>query len=349
MNQLSTLRAGATALLPIYPQTLEDVIRLARMARLSGMLKPLKTWGNGKDVFETEDETDARGTMLLMQGMEVGLPPMQAIQLIAMINGRMVVHSDGVPAILLSRGFKIEQAFEGKEFDDNFTAVCTLTRPDGAKHTSRFSVADAKKAGLWSPHPRVTRGGKNREAYEVQNDSPWHKYPRRMLWARALGFASRDHAADAMRGLMVAEEAEDIQRASAAVDITPTASVTEDDFPDPMAKATPKQIATPKGADDDFPDPMAKAAKPSVNAADEQMPMDLGDLPESITAKPSPAAARAMITAEKKLMAEIRANLRGCTSPDAVAELFDLYQEQIESLSEDNRGKVQAMFEKEVA
>jgi hypothetical protein len=75
---------------------------------------------------------------------------------------------------------------------DNLTAVCEAKRQGyPAPTTVRFSVADAKKAGLW---------GKS---------GPWTQYPSRMLQLRARGFALRNAFADALRGLVTAEEAQD--------------------------------------------------------------------------------------------------------------------------------------------
>jgi len=209
---VTPIRSGAAPLLPIYPSSLEDVVRLARMAIIGGMIKPI-TKGYG-DKAETEDGNalEARATMLIMQGMELGIPPMMAIQLLAMINGRITAHSEAVPGILLSKGFKIKQTYSGTPMTDEWTATCQLTRPDGEVFTSSFSVSDAKQAKLWDEKVKVTKRGKNNSTYEADNDSAWHKYPKRMLWARALGFAAKDGGADAMKGLIIREEMEDMIR-----------------------------------------------------------------------------------------------------------------------------------------
>lgn len=222
-RSLQTLRAGASALLPIYPTTFDDVVRLARMAIIAGMIKPLKSgWGDSQETEEA-GATEARATMIILQGMELGIPPMMAVQLLAMINGKIVAHSEAVPGILHSKGFKIKQEFVGTEFDPTFKAVCTLTRPDGDSIVSEFSVKDAIAARLWDPEAKVKKKGKGGSVYEADNDSSWHKYPKRMLWARALGFAAKDKGADAMKGLMVREEVEDMIRSGQIVDITPEA------------------------------------------------------------------------------------------------------------------------------
>lgn len=213
--------AGGGALLPIYPQTFEEVARLANMTVIGGMVKAQRFKDGDEWRDEDEHATKARATMIIMQGMELGIPPMQAVQLIAMINGRMTVHSEGVPGLLLTRGFKIAKNWTGTEMADDWTAICTLTRPDGQTFVGKFSVAQAKRAKLWSPQDKITKIGRGGSTYTADNDSPWHKYPDRMLWARALGFAARDGAADAMRGMMVREEMEDMLRGREARDITP--------------------------------------------------------------------------------------------------------------------------------
>lgn len=59
---LSTMLAGGAALLPIYPKTFEDVVRLARMAIISGMVKPQQIgWGDAKET-ERPEATEARAT-----------------------------------------------------------------------------------------------------------------------------------------------------------------------------------------------------------------------------------------------------------------------------------------------
>lgn len=152
----------------------------------------------------------------LQAGMEVGLPPMQAIQSVAVINGRPCMWGDAIPALLWAAGFDIEETMS----EDGTVATCTITRPNGRKITRTFSADDAKAAGLWQTEARVTRRRKDGGTYETDNDSPWFKYRPRMLQMRARSWACRDGAADVLRGMIIREEAEDIGPA-AARDITP--------------------------------------------------------------------------------------------------------------------------------
>ena len=204
-TNVAVLRSGGQ-MAPIVPQSLDDCARLARMAVMSGMLKPLKVGYGDNAQQESPEATLARGTMIIMQGMEIGVPPMQAVQLLAMINGRITAHSEAVPGILLAKGFRIERSWTGTAMTDDWTACCKVTRPDGQFEVGTFSVKDAKQARLWEQAPTKTAYGKTKD-----NDSAWFRYPKRMLMARALGFASKDIAADALRGIMVREEAEDIE------------------------------------------------------------------------------------------------------------------------------------------
>ena len=216
MSNVTTLKAGGS-LSPIMPQTIEDVYRLATMAFKSGMLKPLKKGYGQKAVEEPPEATLARGTMIIMQGMEIGVPPMQSIQLLAMINGRITAHSEAVPGILWAKGFKLREWFTGTEMADDWTAHCEITRPTGEKIEGKFSVRDAKRAGLWDQNPTKVSFGETKP-----NDSAWFRYPPRMLKARALGFAGKDGGADALKGIQIREEAEDMDREMRDVTPTPT-------------------------------------------------------------------------------------------------------------------------------
>jgi hypothetical protein len=240
MNSVAPLRAGR-ALNPIYPQSIEDVYRLATMAYKSGMLKPATVWSDEerKKVEEAPEATLSRGTMIIMQGMEIGVPPMQAVQLLAMINGRITAHSEAVPGLLLAHGIKIREWWTGEEMSDDWACHIELTRPGGDKHVSSFSVKDAKRARLWDTRETVTKTGKNDKKYDVPNDSPWFKYPKRMLRARALGFAGKDFGADALKGIQIREEAEDMLRIEDARDVTPAPAAIPDlpDFDDTPPKA----------------------------------------------------------------------------------------------------------------
>lgn len=137
----------------------------------------------------------------IMQGMEVGLTPMAALQSIAVINGMPSLWGDGLLAVVRASGLMVDIS-EDVAYDDKGSpehAVCTVWRTGQKTPTTRmFTRAQAQKAGLWS------------------KQGPWTNYPQRMLAMRARAWALRDGFADVLRGLRSAEEAEDAPR-----DITP--------------------------------------------------------------------------------------------------------------------------------
>lgn len=120
-------------------------------------------------------------------GMEIGLKPLQALQNIAVINGRPCLWGDAV--IALARNSPVCEYIV--EEDDGHTATCRVKRRGEPEQARTFSMADAKTAGL---------AGKQ---------GPWQQYPKRMRQMRARAFAIRDVFPDSLKGLPIAEEVMD--------------------------------------------------------------------------------------------------------------------------------------------
>jgi len=174
-TEISTQRASGLAL-----QTFDDAFRFSKMVAASEFAP--------KD-FKNKPESCL---LAIQHGSEVGLSPMQSLQSIAVINGRPTIWGDAALALVQACPVceYVREYMEGE--GDSLTAVCEAKRQGyPSPSVSRFSVADAKKASLW---------GKT---------GPWTQYPARMLQLRARGFALRNAFADALRGLVTAEEAQD--------------------------------------------------------------------------------------------------------------------------------------------
>jgi len=162
----------------LQPRNLDEAMRMAEMLSQSQMV-PKQYQNKAQDAL-----------VAMMMGVEVGLNPIQALQNIAVINGKPSIYGDALVALVQNN-----PAFGGMDesFDQStMTATCTVWRKGGTKHTQTFSQDDAKQAGLW---------GKS---------GPWTQYPKRMLAWRAKGFALRSQFADALAGLITREEAEDM-------------------------------------------------------------------------------------------------------------------------------------------
>jgi hypothetical protein len=154
-------------------------------------------------------------------GLELGMPTLQALNSIAVINGKPAVYGDGMLALVRASPL-CEDVIEHVEGEgDNRTAICEARRKGSAPVFGRFSVADAKRAGLW-------------------DKGVWKQYPDRMQQFRARGFALRDAFPDVLRGVISAEEAADIPRT--IKDITPEVTTTAADL-DAFAGAAPEAPA----------------------------------------------------------------------------------------------------------
>jgi hypothetical protein len=236
-----TLKSGGQ-IAGIVPQTIEEVFRLAKCISVSGL---------APQGMNTPEQI----TVAIMTGLEIGLPPMFAIQKIAVINGRPAIWGDAVPALLWSNGFKLREWIEGT--DNDRVAHCEVTRPDGTKIERTYSVKQAIKAGLWQVQEKVKRKSKDGGFYEKDNDSPWFRFQERMLPMRARGYASRDGAADALSGLYLAEE---LQKPPMR-DVTPAKQVLEipDDVPDQEHTPSPVDQTAQMLPDGNMDEPIADA------------------------------------------------------------------------------------------
>lgn len=180
--------------LGLAPRNIEEGFRLANLLAQSELV-PKNFRNKPADVL-----------VAIELGMELGLAPMQSLQSIAVINGRPSVWGDGFLGLIMACGPYLDHdeyyEVDGKRRDgltpedlkkDTTCAVCTFLRRDKASPvTRRFSVGAAKKAGLFG------------------KEGPWQQYPDRMLMMRARSWAGRDCFPDVLRGLVVAEEAQDI-------------------------------------------------------------------------------------------------------------------------------------------
>ena len=176
MNAITRPKGGGFAL---QPNSMSEAMEMAQMLASSQM------------VPQAYQQKPQDTLVAMMMGSELGLNPIQALQNIAVINGKPAIYGDALLALVQSH-----PAFGGHEesFDDaSMAATCTVWRKGDAKpHTVTFSQADAERAKLWG------------------KAGPWQTYPKRMLMWRARGYALRDKFADALGGLITVEEAQDI-------------------------------------------------------------------------------------------------------------------------------------------
>jgi len=180
-KELQPMTNQAGALASLAPKTLEEALKFCEFLATSTVI-PKDFVGKSANIF-----------VAVQWGMELGLAPLQAMQNIAVINGRPTLWGDAMLALVMSSPLclGVEEFLEGE--GEALTAVCRVSRKGSPVHEQRFSVADAKKAEL------------------LGKQGPWRNYPARMLAMRARSWALRDKFPDVLKGMPCAEEVGDYE------------------------------------------------------------------------------------------------------------------------------------------
>ena len=157
-----------------------------------------------------------------LAGARLGLDPFQAVQGVAVVNGRPALWGDAMLAVVKGSGLLEDEQVEYLPSRKECAGVRYTAKRKGVRspYIGTFSRADAERAGLWG------------------KPGPWTQYPERMLLARARAFALRDGFADVLRGIACREEVED-----AVVEVQPT----------PTTPAAPEAVATVEPAPESAP------------------------------------------------------------------------------------------------
>ena len=216
----------------VAPATFGELVEFAEIAARSNLV-PKDYRGRPEDIL-----------LAVQLGSEVGLRPMQALQNIAVVNGRPALWGDAMPGLCKASPVyqDLIETFEREDDPDFLVAVCTAKRHGSTPVTARFSVMDAKRAGLF------TKAG------------PWQTYPRRMLQMRARSFALRDAFPDVLKGLIAVEEAIDLPAPHDRLPPAPTI--------DAAPEQQPPQIDPPDGIPMEAPGTPPAAEPPSSPPAD---------------------------------------------------------------------------------
>lgn len=180
MNEIS---ANPSKSMSLSPKSLDEAIRFAEMLSKAEIV-PKDFQGKAGNIL-----------VAIQWGMELGLQPMQAMQNIAIINGRPSLWGDAV--IALCKGSPACE-YIVEEVTDS-AAICKVKRKGEPEQSRTFTMEDAQRAGL---------KGKS---------GPWSQYPKRMMQMRARSWALRDVFPDVLRGMPVAEE----QMDAIEIDVTP--------------------------------------------------------------------------------------------------------------------------------
>lgn len=242
--------AGGGHVMAIVPQTFEETFRVAKAVYLGG-LAPSALIGKLEG-----DAAISAVTVAIMSGAELGLKPMVALRSFTVINGKPALYGDGLINVVRQSG-KVaylrtgyakddkkllrdagvlpsideeerepgitEKVFARLSEDERTFGYCCAKRLDtGEEKTVIFTVFDAIRAGLWQTESIVTKWNKwDKKNEQKPNDSPWWRFPQRMLAWRAAGYCLRELFGDVLGGIRDEFEAREIAEVEEMRDITP--------------------------------------------------------------------------------------------------------------------------------
>ena len=166
--------------LPV-PNNMEGALEYAKVLASSRLI-PKVFQGKPSDVL-----------VAMMWSKALGVPVLQGLQGIAVINDRPTLWGDLMMALCQKSALVVDiaEGLTGKDLQ-SLVATCTVKRKDRPTPVVRsFSWADAVQAGL-------------------SERNTWKAYPKRMLQMRARSQALRDAFPDVLMGLGSADEAIDM-------------------------------------------------------------------------------------------------------------------------------------------
>lgn len=276
MNETTIQNAQRGELLPA-PKSTAEAMELAKTLA-SSQLIPKAFQQRPGDVF-----------VAMMWSHSLGIPIVQGLQGIAVINGKPSLYGDALLAVCMGSGqmADIEETVTGNA--DNLTATCKVTRRGKPTPVvSTFSMADARAAGL------------------LGKPGPWKQYTSRMLKMRARAFALRDAFPDVLSGIASAEEMQDIEG-------TATEKATEN-VAEQVAKMPRRRSKLPVQAPKEGTE--AEVVKPAAPA--QELP-----LPPEPEPAPAPAPEAPAAEGEEIELLAMEAKVNACENLGDLYAFFD--------------------------
>lgn len=256
-------------------------------------------------------------------GLEVGLKPLQALQNIAVINGRPSLWGDAMVALVRSSPL-CEYI---KESDDGKTATCKVKRRGQDEEFRTFSMDDAKSAGL------------------LGKAGPWTQYPKRMRQMRARGFALRDVFSDVLKGMAMAEELMDFPKDMGTAEVvSPWSEQQLTDATEAANKGAKSYVAFWKALDKTTQDALVSTKehsefKEAAQRADASRTVDT-PTPAAAPAQQPDAETGEIVTT----VADVRTKLQAAKNEDALYVAMDWIDAVPNPEREQARAELEALF-----
>lgn len=130
-------------------------------------------------------DTVQKMVVVLQAGREIGLQPIEALNSLYFVNGKIAMYGEAVPMQIRRAGHRISWGLCNAD-----QAEVTITRGDtGESMTQKFTMAEARARGYTS-------------------NPIYQKFPENMLKWRALGMIAKFIVPDALRGIGIKEDME---------------------------------------------------------------------------------------------------------------------------------------------
>jgi len=169
------------------------------------LLKEMAKLAHTSGLLPQSIKSPQQALVIMLKGRELGLPPMYALSAISVINGKPCLSGELMVALIYKK--HPTATIEVTTPPEKAAHECEveLERPDGKPQRFRFTLDDAKRAGLLGKQP-------------------WQQYPQQMLRWRAISMGARVVFPDAIMGCYLPEEVApiDVAAAPAPAEAEPT-------------------------------------------------------------------------------------------------------------------------------
>lgn len=172
--------------------------------------------------------SDEQAAAIMLKGYELGLSLSASFEFVHVIEGRPSISPRGALALILNspmcEGVEIKDEYD--QAGAPFGCVVTMKRRGGLTYTARFTLDDAKRAGL------------------LKDGSGWAKYPAQMCKWRAVGFAADVVFPDVLNGMKRADEfGADLDPSGEVIDGTWQQVGSQPPKPSPAPTSQPDPVA----------------------------------------------------------------------------------------------------------
>ena len=163
-NTVETAVVKASGLTGFRPRTLNDIVQVGTILHQSGN-------------FKNSNSAQAAVARVLA-GVELGLGPFQSMTNLLVIDGKVTL-SASLIASMVKGSDKYDYIID---IHDETQCKLTFLQEGSPIGISEFNIEDAKTAGIY------------------RQGSPWEKYPRNMVFARAVTNGARWYCPDVFNG-----------------------------------------------------------------------------------------------------------------------------------------------------